>query len=56
LDELLIEPNQTIELIAARESKNERSIRMILSLAFLSPDIVKPPSMGAFPAALASPG
>jgi len=37
LDELLTEPKQTIESIAARESKSERSIRMTLSLAFLSP-------------------
>jgi site-specific DNA recombinase len=41
LDEILTEPKQTIESIAARESKSERSIRMTLSLAFLSPDLVK---------------
>jgi hypothetical protein len=41
LDELLAEPKQTIESIAARESKSERSIRMSLPLAFLSPDLVK---------------
>ena len=37
LDELLFDPTQTIELLAARESKSERSIRMTLSLAFVSP-------------------
>jgi hypothetical protein len=37
LDDLVMDPNQTIELIAAREGKSERSIRMTLSLALLSP-------------------
>jgi site-specific DNA recombinase len=49
LDELLTEPKQTIESIAARESKSERSIRMTLSLAFLSPDIVKAAMDGSLP-------
>jgi hypothetical protein len=49
LDELLFEPNQTIETIAARESKSERSIRMTLSLAFLSPDLVKAATDGRLP-------
>jgi site-specific DNA recombinase len=40
LDELMMDPNQTIELIAAREGKSERSIRMTLSLAFIAPPIV----------------
>ena len=34
-------PCQSIETIAAREGKTERSIRMTLSLAFLAPGIVK---------------
>ena len=37
LDELLYDPTQTIESLAVRESKSERSIRMTLSLAFISP-------------------
>ena len=37
LDELLDDPTQTIELLAVREGKSERSIRMTLSLAFISP-------------------
>ena len=36
LDELLYDPTQTIELLAVREGKSERSIRMTLSLAFIS--------------------
>jgi site-specific DNA recombinase len=40
LDELIMDPNQTIELIAAREGKSERSIRVTLSLAFIAPPIV----------------
>jgi hypothetical protein len=41
LDELMADPHQSIEMIAAREGKTERSIRMTLSLAFLAPAIVK---------------
>lgn len=37
LDELLIDPAQTIESLAMREDKSERSIRMTVSLAFISP-------------------
>jgi site-specific DNA recombinase len=33
--------SRTIESIAAREKKTERSIRMALSLSFLSPVLVK---------------
>ena len=36
-DELIRDSSRTIESIAAREKKTERSIRMTLSLAFLSP-------------------
>jgi site-specific DNA recombinase len=49
LDELLTEPTKTIESIAARESKTERSIRMTLSLAFLAPDLVKAAIEGRLP-------
>jgi site-specific DNA recombinase len=41
LDELLSDPDQTIDEIATREHKSTRSLRMTLSLAFLSPDMVK---------------
>jgi site-specific DNA recombinase len=49
LDELLVDPRQTIEAIASREGKSERSIRMTLSLAFLAPDIVKAAVEGRLP-------
>ena len=42
-------PTQTVETIAARESKSERSIRMTLSLAFLAPDLVKAAIEGRLP-------
>jgi site-specific DNA recombinase len=41
LDELVTNPTQTLETIAAREGKTKRSIRMTVSLAFLSPALVK---------------
>ena len=40
-DELIRDSSRTIESIAAREKKTERSIRMTLSLSFLSPAIAK---------------
>ena len=40
LDELLSDPTKSIAALADRERKNERSIRMTLSLAFLAPDLV----------------
>jgi site-specific DNA recombinase len=49
LDELLTNPQQAVESIAAREVKSERSIRMTLSLAFLSPDLVKAAIEGRLP-------
>jgi site-specific DNA recombinase len=49
LGELLAAPQQTIEAIAAREGKTERSIRMMLSLAFLAPDLVKAAVEGRLP-------
>jgi site-specific DNA recombinase len=41
LDELLSDPDQTLESLASREAKTDRSIRITLSLAFLAPSIVK---------------
>jgi site-specific DNA recombinase len=49
LDELLTDPRQSVEAIAAREGKTERSIRMTLSLAFLAPAIVKAGIEGRLP-------
>jgi site-specific DNA recombinase len=49
LDELMTNPNQTIELLAAREGKSERSIRMTLSLAFVAPPIVAASIEGRLP-------
>ena len=53
-DELIRDSSRTIESIAAREQKTERSIRMTLSLAFLSPALVKAAIEGRLSAALAS--
>ena len=49
LDELLSDPRQTLESLASREGKTERSIRMTLSLAFLAPDIGKAAVEGRLP-------
>ena len=49
LDELLSDPTQTLESLALREGKTDRSIRMTLSLAFLAPDIVKAAIEGRLP-------
>ena len=49
LDELLSDPLQTLESLASREGKTDRSIRMTLSLAFLAPDIVKAAVEGRLP-------
>ena len=49
LDELLSDPRQTLESLALREGKTDRSIRMTLSLAFLAPDIVKAAINGRLP-------
>ena len=54
LDELLSDPLQTLESLALREGKTERSIRMTLSLAFLAPDIVKAAVEGRLPRGLRS--
>jgi site-specific DNA recombinase len=49
LNELITDPVQTIEAIAARENKSERSIRMTLSLAFVAPPIVAAAIEGRLP-------
>jgi hypothetical protein len=49
LDELLSGPTQTIESLAVRAAKSERSIRMTLSLAFLSPVLAKAAMEGRLP-------
>jgi site-specific DNA recombinase len=49
LDELLIDPAQTIESLAVREHKSERSIRMTVSLAFVSPVLAKAAMEGRLP-------
>ncbi len=49
LDELMTDPQQSIELLAVREGKTERSIRMTLSLAFLAPAIVTAAIEGRLP-------
>jgi len=49
LGELLSDPHQTLESLASREGKTERSIRMTLSLAFLVPEIVKAAVEGRLP-------
>ena len=49
LDELMTDPQQSVESLAIREGKTERSIRMTLSLAFLAPAIVKAAIEGRLP-------
>jgi site-specific DNA recombinase len=49
LDELLSDPTKSIESVAVRESKSERSIRMTLSLAFLSPVLAEAAMEGRLP-------
>ncbi len=49
LDELLVDPTQTIESLAIREGKSERSIRMTLSLAFMSPALAEAAMEGQLP-------
>jgi DNA invertase Pin-like site-specific DNA recombinase len=49
LDELTTDADQTIEALAACEGKTERSVRMTLSLAFLSPTLAKAAIDGRLP-------
>ena len=52
VDELLRGQVPDLDAIAQRESRSERSVRMILSLAFLSPDIVAAAITGTLPRGL----
>ncbi|MDE3176573.1 MAG: hypothetical protein KGM15_10780, partial [Pseudomonadota bacterium] len=52
LDELIADPSHTVEMIAAREHRSPRSLRMTLSLAFLSPELVKAALEGRLPRGL----
>jgi hypothetical protein len=49
LDELTMDPEQTIEAVATREGLTERWIRRTLSLAFLCPPLMKAGSEGRLP-------
>ena len=49
LDELVVDPTQAIESLAIREGKSERSIRMTLSLAFISPVLAEAAMGGRLP-------
>jgi len=49
LHELVTNSNQTTDALAAREGKTERSIRMTLSLAFLSPALAQAAIDGRLP-------
>jgi len=49
LDELLSDPTQSIESLAACEGKSERAIRMTLTLAFLSPVLAEAAMEGRLP-------
>jgi site-specific DNA recombinase len=49
LDELLADPTLTLESLASREGRTVRSIRMTLSLAFVSPEMVKAGVEGRLP-------
>ncbi len=46
---VLFDPTQTIESLAVREGKSERSIRMTLSLAFVSPALAEAAMEGRLP-------
>lgn len=48
MDEL-VEGSITVDQLAARERKSERSIRMTLSLAFVAPDIITAAIEGRLP-------
>ena len=49
LDQLLQGDVPDLAAIVTRENRSERSVRMILSLAFLAPDIVKAAIEGTLP-------
>jgi site-specific DNA recombinase len=39
----------TVETIAAREGRSKRSVQMMISLAFVAPDIIEASVKGALP-------
>ena len=49
LDELIADPTLSVANLATREHKSERSIRLVLSLAFLAPDLAKCAIEGSLP-------
>src|SRR5271165_6224444 len=49
VDELLFDPAHTIDSLAVRDGKSERSIRMTLSLAFVSPVLAEAAMEGRLP-------
>lgn len=49
LDQLIQGDVPDFAAIATRENRSERSVRMILSLAFLAPDIVEAATTGTLP-------
>jgi len=49
LDELVSDPTRSTLSIAKRESRSERSVRMTLTLALLSPDLIRAAIEGALP-------
>lgn len=49
MDDITSGKVDSVEAVAAREGRSERSIRMTLSLAFLAPDIVRAVVRGALP-------
>ena len=49
LDELIADPTASTESIAAREGCSVRKVNMMISLAFLAPDLVKAAIEGRLP-------
>jgi site-specific DNA recombinase len=49
LKELMTGDGATVEMIAAREGRSNRSVQMMLSLAFVAPDIIEASVRGALP-------
>jgi site-specific DNA recombinase len=49
LDELSVDPNANVESIAKREGCSARKVNMMISLAFLAPDLVKAAIEGRLP-------
>jgi hypothetical protein len=49
LDELVADPTASADVIAKRERCSARKINMIISLAFLAPDLIKAAIEGRLP-------